>query len=86
AFAALTIKVNLYGRGWSLDDRSDAILRNISGGTLICSPFHPVPQGMPDSLKDASERRYAAAQELRALLSELPFTGEALTIPLHATA
>jgi hypothetical protein len=41
---------------------------------------------MPAGMKAASERRYAGAQELRRLVAELPFTGEALNIPLHAYA
>lgn len=85
-FEALTISVDLYGRGWSLDDNSDAFLRNISGGSVICSPFRPVPDRLPDSLKAASEARHAAGQELRQLLAALPFNGDALRIPLHAAA
>ncbi|MFE5037078.1 hypothetical protein [Streptomyces sp. NPDC056683] len=86
AFEALTIKVGLYGRGWSLDDGSDALLHRAAGGWILASPFRPVPAGMPASLKDASERRAAGGRELRRLLAELPFTGQPLTIPLHAAA
>jgi hypothetical protein len=85
-FTSLTIKVGLYGKGWSLHDNSDAVLRYADGGALYCAPFRPVPAFMPPSLAAASERRYAAAQELRGLVAELPFVGEGLPIPLKAYA
>ncbi|MFG3287310.1 hypothetical protein ACGF3G_00610 [Streptomyces sp. NPDC048179] len=83
-FASLTIKVGLYGKGWSLDDNADAILRRADGSVLYCSPFRPAAERMPASIKAMAERRYAAAQELRRLVAGLPFTGEGLRIPLHA--
>jgi hypothetical protein len=85
-FTSLTIKVGLYGKGYSLHDNSDAILRRADGTVLYCAPFRPVPEYMPASIKAASERRYTAAQELRRLVAELPFDGEGLRIPLHAYA
>lgn len=80
-FTSLTIKTDLYRRGWGF---TDALLRNVSGGVLIISPFHPVDERSP--FAEQSRRRFAAAEELRAHLAELPFGGEALTIPLHAIA
>ncbi|MFD0032487.1 hypothetical protein ACFVJK_30320 [Streptomyces sp. NPDC127172] len=85
-FDALTIKVGLYGDGWSLDDNSDALLHYAGGNALIASPFRPIAPGLPARIAEAAERRFAAGMELRRLLAELPFTGEALTIPLHAVA
>jgi hypothetical protein len=85
-FDALTIKVGLYGDGWSLDDNSDALLHYAGGNALIASPFRPVSEGLPAGIKAAAERRFAGGKELRRLLAELPFTGEPLTIPLHAAA
>jgi hypothetical protein len=79
-FDTLTIKVGLYGRGWSF---TDANLRYADGsGVLIAAPFRPVDERSP--FADAARRRLAAAEELRAHLAALPFTGEALPIPLHA--
>ncbi|MFI5814932.1 hypothetical protein ACIA7S_28735 [Streptomyces sp. NPDC051643] len=79
AFSTLTIKTNLYGRGWGF---TDALLRNVSGGVLIVTPFRPVNEA--SSFRAESHRRFAAAEELRAHLAALPFTGEALPIPLQA--
>jgi hypothetical protein len=79
AFTTLTIKVGLYGRGWGFHD---ALLGRAEGGNLIISPFREVDESSP--FAEQSRRRFAAAEELRAHLAKLPFTGEALPIPLHA--
>ncbi|MBP5896350.1 hypothetical protein [Streptomyces scabiei] len=81
-FTHLTIKVNHHFNGWSLT--GDAVLRYAEGGVLYVSPFRPVDESSP--FAEQSRRRFAAAEELRALVAELPFTGEALAIPLHAVA
>lgn len=78
-FTTLTIKTNLHRTGWGF---KDTLLHNVSGGTLITTPFREVDERSP--FADAARRRYAAAVELRAHLAALPFTGEALPIPLHA--
>ncbi|MDX3672750.1 hypothetical protein [Streptomyces europaeiscabiei] len=80
-FTHLTIKVNHHGDAWSLN--GDAILLRAGGGAII-SPFLPVDESSP--FAEQSRRRFAAAEELRALVAELPFTGAGLTIPLHAVA
>ncbi|WP_333746112.1 hypothetical protein [Streptomyces sp. IBSBF 2950] len=81
-FTHLTIKVNHHFTGWSLD--GDAVLSRAEGGVLYASPFRPVDESSP--FAEQSRRRFAAAEELRALVAEIPFTGDALTIPLHAVA
>lgn len=80
-FTSLTIKTDLYRRGWGF---TDALLHNVSGGVLIITPFRPVDERSP--FREESRRRFAAAEELRAHLAALPFTGEALPIPLNAFA
>jgi hypothetical protein len=78
-FTTLTIKVGLGGTGWGFHD---AILDYADGGALIVSPFREVDERSP--FADTDHRRYAGAEELRRHLTELPFNGEALPIPLHA--
>jgi hypothetical protein len=78
-FTTLTIHIGLYGRGWGFGDAS---LAYADGGVLRVSPFREVDESSP--FAEASRRRFAAAEELRAHLAELPFTGDALPIPLHA--
>ncbi|KNE81389.1 hypothetical protein AB0B04_18850 [Streptomyces xinghaiensis] len=79
AFTTLTIKAGVDWSGWGF---TDAILDRAEGGILIISPFHPVDESSP--FADRSRRRFAAAEELRTHLAEVPFTGHALPIPLHA--
>ncbi|MEU2026924.1 hypothetical protein ABZ565_33025 [Streptomyces sp. NPDC016469] len=81
----LTIAVDVLGMGFSLDDDSAVFLRG-SSIALFDEIFRPVSAELPASVRPASERRYTAALKLRRLVAELPFTGGALRIPLHAYA
>ncbi|MCX4451728.1 hypothetical protein [Streptomyces sp. NBC_01789] len=81
----LTVAVGMYGTGFSLDADSAVFLDGPSIA-LFDEIFRPVSADLPASVRPASERRYAAAQELRRLLAALPCTRDALQIPLHAYA
>ncbi|NUR01326.1 MAG: hypothetical protein HOY79_33820 [Streptomyces sp.] len=77
-FVSLTILVNFDRRRWSL---TEGILRNNSGGFLVVPLLvHPPEEGNP--FAEQAAKRIAAAERLRDLLAEIPFTGGPLRIPL----
>lgn len=80
--STLTLPPNGEGNGWDLSNGE--LTRADDGGHLAVDLTAPVAENSPFAA--AGRKRLAATAELAGLLAELPFTGEALHIPLNAGA
>ncbi|MHB9861931.1 hypothetical protein [Streptomyces sp. YIM S03343] len=81
---ALVITIDMSRGVWHFHDAM-MLIRDGGDWVTIPSPLTPVDDTLPEPRRSIYRRRYAAAQDLRVLvLSELPFTGQPLEIPLTA--